>query len=189
MQRLHDQCVVMISQDSFYRGLTDAELANVQGKSCCGLLCCTAPKTSFMAPTKPLLSAPADYNFDSPDAFDVDALVECLANLKVRLAWLLSLPAVVMLSSLKSASLQAMRPVNVPIYDFTRHQRSTETRRAEPADVIVVEGILVLHMEPVRSMLNMKVSHRKRLKCFAGLALLPAVCFPGLPAGLTVACA
>lgn len=66
---------------------------------------------------------------------------------------------VVLLSSLDSATLQAMRPVNVPIYDFTRHQRSTETRRAEPADVIVVEGILVLHMEPVRSMLNMKVSY------------------------------
>ena len=125
------------------------------------VVCCAAqrqkPVTWRLASRRPL--RPADYNFDSPDAFDVDALVECLANLKVRLAWLLSLPAVVMLSSLKSASPQAMRPVNVPIYDFTRHQRSTETRRAEPADVIVVEGILVLHMEPVRSMLNMKVSH------------------------------
>ena len=29
MQRLHDQCVVMLSQDSFYRGLTDAEIENV----------------------------------------------------------------------------------------------------------------------------------------------------------------
>ena len=34
MQRLHDQCVVMISQDSFYRGLTAAELANVKGGGC-----------------------------------------------------------------------------------------------------------------------------------------------------------
>ncbi len=91
MQRLHDQCVVMISQDSFYRGLTDAELANVQGKSCCAVLSCTAPGSLSWR----LLSchpAPADYNFDSPDAFDVEALVECLANLKVRLAWLISLP-------------------------------------------------------------------------------------------------
>lgn len=86
---------------------------------------------------------------------------------------------VVLLSSLDSATLQAMRPVNVPIYDFTRHQRSTETRRAEPADVIVVEGILVLHMEPVRSMLNMKVSYRMRLKCCTGLAALDAVRRPG----------
>ena len=179
MQRLHDQCVVMISQDSFYRGLTDAELANVQGKLCCAVLCCVAHRqkaVSSLSPTQPSPSAPADYNFDSPDAFDVDALVECLANLKVRLAWLLSLPDVVMLSSQRSAPLQAMRPVNVPIYDFTRHQRSTETRRAEPADVIVVEGILVLHMEPVRSMLNMKVSSRMRLQCCADLALLAAIC-------------
>lgn len=31
MQRLHDQCVVMLSQDSFYRGLTEEELSHVQG--------------------------------------------------------------------------------------------------------------------------------------------------------------
>ncbi len=29
MQRLHDQCVVMLSQDSFYRGLTPEEHDNV----------------------------------------------------------------------------------------------------------------------------------------------------------------
>lgn len=29
MQRLHDQCVVMLSQDSFYRGLTAEEHHNV----------------------------------------------------------------------------------------------------------------------------------------------------------------
>ena len=32
MQRLHDQCVVMLSQDSFYRGLTPQECKNVKGK-------------------------------------------------------------------------------------------------------------------------------------------------------------
>ena len=35
--------------------------------------------------------------------------------------------------------------------------RSSETRRVMPADVIVLEGILVLHMEEIRAMLNMKV--------------------------------
>lgn len=48
-QRLHDQCVVMLSQDSFYRGLTEAELENVGA-----------------------------YNFDVPSAFDVAAMVDCL---------------------------------------------------------------------------------------------------------------
>ena len=32
MQRLHDQCVVMLSQDSFYRGLTEEEHQNAHSK-------------------------------------------------------------------------------------------------------------------------------------------------------------
>ena len=33
MQRLHDQCVVMLSQDSFYRQLTPEESRNAAGLS------------------------------------------------------------------------------------------------------------------------------------------------------------
>lgn len=54
-------------------------------------------------------------------------------------------------------SMQAMQAVQVPVYDFTLHQRAQETRRVEPADVVIIEGILVLHMESVRSLLNMKI--------------------------------
>ncbi len=50
-----------------------------------------------------------------------------------------------------------MQQVDVPIYDFITHQRSSETRRVEPADVVIIEGIMVLHMEEVRQMLNMKI--------------------------------
>ena len=32
MQRLHDQCVVMLSQDSFYRGLTEQEHQNAHSE-------------------------------------------------------------------------------------------------------------------------------------------------------------
>lgn len=32
MQRLHDQCVVMLSQDSFYRGLTEHEHQNAHSE-------------------------------------------------------------------------------------------------------------------------------------------------------------
>ena len=42
MQRLHDQCVVMLSQDSFYRGLTPEESANAAGM----LVCCTTAVAS-----------------------------------------------------------------------------------------------------------------------------------------------
>ena len=45
----------------------------------------------------------------------------------------------------------------MPIYDFTLHERSAEVRRVEPADVVIVEGILVLHIEEIRSLLNMKI--------------------------------
>ena len=30
-------------------------------------------------------------------------------------------------------------------------------RRVEPADVVIIEGILVLHMEEIRNLLNMRV--------------------------------
>lgn len=52
---------------------------------------------------------------------------------------------------------QAMKPVDVPIYDFVHHCRSEKRRRVEPADVVIVEGILVLHMPEIRDLLNMKI--------------------------------
>jgi len=105
IQRLHDQCVVLLSQDSFYRGLTEDEKKNV-----------------------------GEYNFDIPQAFDTQALLQCLKDLKTK------------------------RPVDVPVYDFTTHARKIdEVQRVVPADVIVIEGILVLHMEEIRNLLNMKV--------------------------------
>ena len=55
------------------------------------------------------------------------------------------------------STVQAMQAVQVPVYDFTLHQRAHETRRVEPADVVIIEGILVLHSEPVRKLLNMKI--------------------------------
>ncbi|KAL4420365.1 hypothetical protein ABPG77_002305 [Micractinium sp. CCAP 211/92] len=104
IQRLQEQSVVMLAQDSFYRSLTEEDRANLP-----------------------------EYNFDKPEAFDTALLLECLSELK------------------------AGRPFEVPVYDFTTHSRSSETRRVLPADVIVLEGILVLHMEEIRAMLNMKV--------------------------------
>lgn len=50
-----------------------------------------------------------------------------------------------------------MQAIDVPVYDFNRHQRSSETRRVEPADVVLLEGILVLSMKPLRRFLNMKI--------------------------------
>ena len=39
--------------------------------------------------------------------------------------------------------------MEVPIYNFETHSREPQTRHVEPADVVIVEGILVLHMPQV----------------------------------------
>ena len=53
--------------------------------------------------------------------------------------------------------LRACRGVDVPIYDFVSHSRKKETRRVEPAPVVIVEGILVFVSEEVRKRLEVKI--------------------------------
>ncbi len=47
--------------------------------------------------------------------------------------------------------------VDVPIYDFATHTRRTETRRVEPAAVVIVEGILVFTEPLLREMMDIKI--------------------------------
>jgi uridine kinase len=72
-------------------------------------------------------------NFDHPDAFDTALMVQHLEELK------------------------AGRAVRKPTYDFVESVRAPETVVVEPADIILVEGILVLHMPEVRSMLDVRI--------------------------------
>ncbi|XP_027918209.1 uridine kinase-like protein 1, chloroplastic [Vigna unguiculata] len=105
VQQLQDHRVVLLSQDSFYRGLTNEELKRVH-----------------------------EYNFDHPNAFDTDQLVETLGQLK------------------------SGQSVQIPIYDFKLHQRSNDrSRQVNGSDVIIMEGILVFHEQRVRNMMNMKI--------------------------------
>ncbi|HEY0195820.1 MAG TPA: uridine kinase [Kofleriaceae bacterium] len=53
--------------------------------------------------------------------------------------------------------LRAGRAVDSPIYDFANHTRRTETRRLEPARVIVVEGILVFTEPALREQMDIKI--------------------------------
>lgn len=53
--------------------------------------------------------------------------------------------------------LLAGEPVEVPVYDYTTHTRSTERVPVEPAPVVIVEGILVLAEERLRRLMNLKV--------------------------------
>ena len=74
------------------------------------------------------------YNFDHPDSIDWDLLC---SNLK---------------------SLKEGRAADQPVYSFITCARSaTETVRLEPADVIIIEGILIFTCEKLRDQMDIKV--------------------------------
>ncbi|HVK88517.1 MAG TPA: uridine kinase [Kofleriaceae bacterium] len=63
-------------------------------------------------------------------------------------------------STLLAEHLRALRAghaVDVPIYDYANHARSKETRRVEPARVIIVEGILVFTEAALREQMDVKI--------------------------------
>jgi len=72
-------------------------------------------------------------NFDHPDSLETELLIK---NLK---------------------ALRAGRTVEIPVYNFTTHTRKQETRRVEPARVILVEGILVLAEPELRELFDVKL--------------------------------
>jgi uridine kinase len=72
-------------------------------------------------------------NYDHPDAIETEMLVAHLA------------------------ALRAGRAVEIPQYDFREHVRRPETRRVEPAAVVIVEGILVLADERLRGQMDLKL--------------------------------
>lgn len=72
-------------------------------------------------------------NYDSPHAFDTDMMVEDLKRLK------------------------GGETIYCPVYDYTIHNRTDETRRVDPADVIIVEGILVFQSRALRELMDIKI--------------------------------
>jgi len=79
----------------------------------------------------------SNYNFDHPDAFDFDLTVQVLQHLHG------GDPA----------------PVAVPQYDFCSHSRlSTDhDTLVEAPQVVIFEGILALHDERLRALLDLKI--------------------------------
>jgi uridine kinase len=47
--------------------------------------------------------------------------------------------------------------VELPVYDFTRHARTTEIEQVAPQPVILVEGILILAIPAFREILDVKI--------------------------------
>lgn len=72
-------------------------------------------------------------NFDHPDSFDVDLLTTHVE------------------------SLMRGEPVDLPLYDFTRHNRRAETQHVENHTIVVLEGILVFCFERLRRLMDIKI--------------------------------
>jgi len=72
-------------------------------------------------------------NFDHPDSLDTALLITQLGEL------------------------QAGRAVDIPVYDFVTHSRSTQTTRVEPHPVILIEGILIFAEPELRKMIDVRI--------------------------------
>ena len=74
------------------------------------------------------------HNFDHPDAIDWELLCEQLADLK------------------------AGKTIHQPVYSYISCSRSkTETVTVEPADVIIIEGILIFTCKELRDQMDIKI--------------------------------
>lgn len=47
--------------------------------------------------------------------------------------------------------------IEVPVYDYTIHNRSDQTVRVEPKPVIIIEGILILENKELRDLMDAKI--------------------------------
>ena len=61
------------------------------------------------------------------------------------------------LMSLHLEQLRAGQAIDCPVYDFAQHNRSNETQRIEPRQVIIVEGILIFENKPLRDLMDIRI--------------------------------
>jgi uridine kinase len=76
---------------------------------------------------------PDKINFDHPDSLETGLLV---AHLK---------------------ELRDGKAIHQPIYNFTTHLRLAETRRIEPREIIIIEGILIFVDKALRDLMDIKI--------------------------------
>ena len=72
-------------------------------------------------------------NYDHPDAFDTDMLVQAVRDLK------------------------SGKAVSCPVYDYTVHDRSDRTITVYPSKVIIVEGILIFQDKELCNEMDIKI--------------------------------
>ena len=73
------------------------------------------------------------YNFDHPDAFDMELLHRHLSDLREG------------------------RGIDMPQYDFVHHCRKEDTIHMESAPLVIVEGLMVLYDPQIRELLDLKI--------------------------------
>lgn len=72
-------------------------------------------------------------NYDHPDAFDTELLISHIRALKEK------------------------KPVAMPVYDYTQHNRSDKVIIVQPAPVLILEGILIFVEEELCRLMDIKV--------------------------------
>ena len=75
----------------------------------------------------------AAMNFDHPDSLETELMIKHILELKKANA------------------------VEIPVYDFSTHSRTSKTIRVEPHAVIIVEGILLFVDKHLRDLLDIKI--------------------------------
>lgn len=72
-------------------------------------------------------------NFDHPRAIDFDLMIEHIKDLK------------------------AGKVIEQPVYSFVTHNRTKDTIKTHPRNVVIVEGILIFNSEALRDLFDIKV--------------------------------
>ena len=72
-------------------------------------------------------------NYDHPDAFDTELMIEDLKALKRG------------------------EVIHCPVYDYAIHNRTDETVEVRPTKVVIVEGILIFQNKSLRDLLDIKI--------------------------------
>ncbi|RIA98715.1 uracil phosphoribosyltransferase-domain-containing protein [Glomus cerebriforme] len=106
IENLNVPWVVLLSMDSFY---------------------------NVLSPEKKIDAQNNNFNFDHPDAFDFNLLLDTLKNLKEG------------------------KRVEVPIYDFVTHSRLPQKNTLYGANVVIFEGILALYDQRIIDLMDLKV--------------------------------
>ena len=80
-----------------------------------------------------LLEERSQINFDHPETLDTELFIKHIKLLKKNV------------------------PVEIPIYDFKTHTRTSKTVLKKPSKIIILEGILLFENEKLRNLMDIKI--------------------------------